>query len=40
MTYSPITDSDVSEMLKAINKRSIDDLFDIVPEKFKIDFLI
>ena len=38
MTYSPITDSDVSEMLKAINKRSIDDLFDIVPEKFKIDF--
>ena len=38
MTYSPITDSDVSEMLKVINKRSIDDLFDIVPEKFKIDF--
>ena len=39
MTYVPITDTDVSEMLKVIkNAKSIDDLFDIVPEKFNLDF--
>ena len=39
MTYIPITDNDVSAMLKEIkDAKSIDDLFDVVPEKFKLDF--
>ena len=38
MSYTPITDNDVVEMLKVIKSKSIDDLFDIVPEKFKLDY--
>jgi len=39
MTYIPITDNDVAEMLKEIKgAESIDDLFKIVPDKFKLDF--
>jgi len=38
MTYSPITDSDVKLMLEAINAKTIEELFNIVPEKFKLDF--
>ena len=38
MSYSPITDNDVKLMLKKLDLSSIDELFDIVPEKFKIDF--
>jgi len=38
MSYIPITDDDVVEMLKVIQAKSIDELFDIVPEKFKLDY--
>ena len=38
MSYVPITDKDVIEMLKVIKSKSIDELFDIVPEKFKLDY--
>ena len=38
MTYSPITKNDVKDMLNAINVNSLDELFNIVPEKFKLDF--
>ena len=38
MTYSPITDNDVKEMLHLIKKNNIDDLFKIVPKEFLIDF--
>ena len=38
MTYSPVTDKDVKDMLNAINLNSLDELFNIVPEKFRLDF--
>ena len=39
MTYVPITDNDVSEMLKKIkNADSVDDLFSVVPKQFHLDF--
>ena len=38
MSYIPITDNDVIEMLKLIKAKSIDELFDIVPEKFRLDY--
>ena len=38
MSYVPITDTDVTEMLKLIKSNSIDDLFDIVPDKFRLDY--
>ena len=38
MAYSPITNKDVKDMLNAINVNSLDELFNIVPEKFKLDF--
>tara|TARA_B100000579_G_scaffold259834_1_gene214061 strand:- start:3530 stop:4870 length:1341 start_codon:yes stop_codon:yes gene_type:complete len=38
MSYIPITDNDVIEMLKVIKSKSIDELFDIVPEKFRLDY--
>ena len=38
MSYIPITDNDVVEMLKVIKAKSIDELFDIVPEKFRLDY--
>ena len=38
MSYIPITDNDVIEMLKVIKAKSIDELFDIVPEKFRLDY--
>jgi len=38
MAYSPITDKDVKDMLNAINLNSLDELFNIVPEKFRLDF--
>jgi len=37
MTYSPITDQDVKSMLKAIGISSIDDLFTIIPDKYKVN---
>ncbi|MBI44764.1 MAG: aminomethyl-transferring glycine dehydrogenase [Candidatus Marinimicrobia bacterium] len=38
MAYSPITDNDVKEMLNKIKLNSLDELFNIVPDKFKLDF--
>ena len=38
MSYIPITDNDVVEMLKVIKEKSIDDLFNVVPEKFRLDY--
>jgi len=38
MSYIPITDNDVIEMLKVIKAKSIDELFDIVPKKFRLDY--
>ena len=38
MSYVPITDTDVTEMLKLIKSNSIDELFDIVPDKFRLDY--
>ena len=38
MSYVPITDTDVAEMLKLIKSNSIDELFDIVPDKFRLDY--
>ena len=38
MAYSPITKNDVKDMLNAINLNSLDELFNIVPEKFRLDF--
>ena len=38
MSYTPITDDDVAEMLKVIRAKSIDELFDVVPEEFKLDY--
>ena len=38
MAYSPITNKDVKDMLKAVNLNSLDELFNIVPEKFRLDF--
>ena len=38
MTYSPITKTDISEMLHLIKENSIDDLFNIIPKEFLIDF--
>ena len=37
MTYSPITDQDVKSMLKTIGISSVDDLFAIIPEKYKVN---
>ena len=38
MAYSPLTDKDISIMLKKIDVSSIEELFKGVPEKFKINF--
>ena len=38
MSYIPITDNDVVEMLKVIKEKSIDDLFNVVPNKFRLDY--
>ena len=38
MSYIPITDNDVVEMLKVIKEKSIDDLFNVVPDKFRLDY--
>ena len=38
MTYSPVTDKDVKDMLNTIKLNSLDELFDIVPEKFRLDY--
>ena len=38
MAYSPLTDKDISTMLKKIDVSSIEELFKGVPEKFKINF--
>jgi glycine dehydrogenase subunit 1 len=38
MSYIPITDNDVVEMLKVIKKKSIDDLFNVIPDKFRLDY--
>ncbi len=38
MTYSPITDKDVIQMLKVIKADNIEELFDIIPEEFKIEY--
>ena len=38
MSYSPLTESDIKSMLKELDISSVNDLFNIVPEKFKIDY--
>ena len=38
MSYSPLTDSDIKSMLKKLDLSSIEELFNIVPDKFKIDY--
>ena len=39
MTYVPITDNDISEMLNKIKGAdSVDDLFNVVPKEFSLDF--
>ena len=37
MTYSPITKNDINEMLKVIGIKSVDELYEIIPDKYKID---
>lgn len=38
MSYSPLTDSDVKSMLEKLEISSINELFDIVPKKFRINY--
>ena len=38
MSYSPLTDSDIKSMLKKLDLSSIEELFNIVPDKFKVDY--
>jgi len=37
MTYSPISNNDIKDMLKAMGLKSIDELFNIIPDKYKIN---
>ena len=38
MGYSPVTDKDVKNMLNTIKLNSLDELFKIIPDKFKLDY--
>ena len=38
MAYSPLTDKDVKDMLNTIKLNSLDELFKIIPDKFKSDY--
>ena len=37
MAYTPATENDIKEMLKTVEVKSIDDLFDIISTKYKFD---
>ena len=37
MPYSPISKNDINQMLKALNLKSLDDLFKIIPNKYRIN---